>query len=115
MATNIVISEYLNSRVDAYTHPEPNTGCWLWDGSVNEKGYPILQVQRNGVKKNIKVHRYNCVRFHGPIPDGLIVLHSCDNTICVSPHHVSAGTVAKNNQDMYRRGRRSLQRLARAA
>ena len=42
---------------------------------------------------------------HGPIPDGLLVLHSCDNPSCVNPDHLRVGTQAENIQDRDAKGR----------
>jgi hypothetical protein len=42
---------------------------------------------------------------NGPIPDGLFVLHRCDNPPCVRPDHLRLGTAKDNTQDMLRKGR----------
>jgi hypothetical protein len=74
--------------------PEPNTGCWLWTGSLNGRGYA-----------NNAAHRQSYASHHGPIPKGIVVRHKCDQPSCVNPGHLELGTYSDNANDMIRRGR----------
>jgi hypothetical protein len=82
--------------------PEPNSGCWLFDGWLNEGGYGMMRgPDRNGVM----VHRVAWEEANGPIPDGLHVLHHCDVRACCNVAHLFLGTQADNNRDMTAKGR----------
>jgi hypothetical protein len=54
-------------------------GCWEWQGGHNPWGYG--RVARNGTMS--MAHRVAYEIASGLIPDGLLVLHTCDNPICV--------------------------------
>lgn len=76
-------------------------GCWEWYGPFDKDGYG--KIKRHG--KTLRAHRVSYEIANGPIPDGLLLMHSCDNPKCVNPKHLTPGTVAANNQDMTRKGR----------
>lgn len=86
----------LSERLDFYSMPEPNSGCQLWLASVNDKGYGHFYY---GSTRG-KAHRASWVAEHGPIPDGLHVLHKCDVPSCINPDHLFLGTHDDNMADM---------------
>lgn len=67
----------------------------------SEKGYGAIKV--NG--KVQSAHRVSYEAFKGEIPDGLLILHACDNRKCINPDHLSVGTHAENMKDAYQKGR----------
>ena len=96
-----------NSRpiADRFWERVDKTGdCWLWTGSLNATGYGTIGKggRGNGI---YLAHRVSFELHHGPIPDGLFVIHSCDNPPCVNPAHLRAGTSRDNMQDAISRGR----------
>lgn len=99
------------ARLLARAQPEPNSGCWLWDGPLDAYGYGVFQMTRTEAHargrtgRGIKAHRVSWAVHHGEIPAGLLVLHHCDNRACVNPEHLYVGTDADNVRDMLARGR----------
>lgn len=75
--------------------------CWLWIGTRLPRGYGTFSF--DGVKR--RAHRVSWIIHYGPIPDGLFVLHKCDNPPCVRPDHLFLGDHGKNMADMTTKGR----------
>lgn len=67
----------------------------------NRKGYRRKRV--NGVKR--PVHRIEYEKHHGPIPDGMIIMHLCDNPACYNIEHLRLGTHQDNCRDKFAKGR----------
>ena len=80
----------------------PLTGCIEWTGSSESKGYGQIRIDG----KLVKAHRFAWEIANGPIPAGMLVLHSCDNPRCVNPDHLRVGTHVDNMADMDARNRR---------
>lgn len=76
-------------------------GCWEWQGAIAPTGYG--QFSFEGRQQG--VHRVAYQLWRGPIPDGLWVLHRCDNRPCCNPDHLFLGDAAANNSDMDVKGR----------
>lgn len=80
---------------------ESGTGCWEWTGSTIPKGYGQFRYDGD----NELAHRISWAIANGPIPDGVMVCHHCDNRICVRPDHLFLGDAFDNMQDMVAKGR----------
>lgn len=55
--------------------------------------------------KNLKAHRVSWEIHYGPIPEGAVVMHSCDNPPCCNPSHLRLGTQRENLADMREKSR----------
>lgn len=75
--------------------------CWDWTKSKSPKGYGITGMYG----KVFQAHRLAYTLSVGPIPDGLLILHSCHNPSCCNPNHLRPGTANDNTQDMVQAGR----------
>ena len=91
----------IQERFEKYVSPEPNTGCYLWIGSLNTYGYGQFWCKG----KNVLAHRASFELYKSLIPPGISVLHACDNPACVNPDHLFLGTQKDNMQDMKKKGR----------
>jgi hypothetical protein len=78
--------------------------CWLWMGARHPHG-GYGQFVGPPIKE-LRAHRYSWVLAYGPIPDGLLVCHRCDNPPCVRPDHLFLGTHLDNALDMMAKGRK---------
>lgn len=83
-----------------------DSGCWIWTGSKNVGGYGLVGSGGKG-GKYLLTHRYSYTIHKGEIPQGMYVMHSCDNPSCVNPDHLSLGTPKDNTLDAKNKGRLS--------
>jgi hypothetical protein len=93
---------------------EKTDSCWNVYGRNTGRGYPFVCLQRNGFRKTYVAHRVSFIHFKGSIPNGLFVLHTCDNRGCINPDHLYAGTHQENMRDVVIRGRSKGHRWKRA-
>lgn len=79
------------------------SGCIRFTGHLDGEGYGRIMVAR--VK--YMAHRLSYSLNNGPIPDGYVVRHKCDNPSCINPEHLEVGTQADNIADKVSRGRQA--------
>lgn len=75
-------------------HHEPNTGCWLWVGHTNPKGYG--QHSFNGC--SVPAYRHSLAIEGRGIPKGMQVDHLCRTPRCVNPDHLEVVTASENTR-----------------
>lgn len=79
-----------------------DSGCWhVVSHPKSCDGY--IKVKRNA--KAYLLHRWVYEQEKGSIPEGMVIMHSCDNPACINPDHLSTGTQGDNNADRHSKGR----------
>mgnify|MGYP001231011239 CR=1 FL=1 len=89
------------AALEERTIPEPNSGCLLWTGAAKAKGYGHMYVDGRWEG----AHRLAYSLYVGPIPDGMVVMHKCDNPACVNHRHLTIGTPRQNIHDCIKKNR----------
>lgn len=79
-------------------------GCWDTKKKCFDSGYFSINT---GKRKSILAHRVSWMIYKGPIPDGLWVLHRCDNPRCTNPDHLFLGTPSDNMRDCINKNRKN--------
>ena len=74
----------------------PDTDCWEWQDNLIDNGYGRLKV--NG--KYMKAHRFSYQYYVGPLQDGYVICHNCQNKKCVNFKHLRQDTQSSNCIDI---------------
>ena len=85
-----------------WKHVQKTDECWVWIGGCHADGYGSFGASRGHA---IRAHQYSWQLHNGPVPDGLCVLHICDNPPCVRPDQLFLGTKLDNARDREAKGR----------
>lgn len=101
----LVEQENLHKKFWGFVTKNSNEkGCWEWQRGRANNGYGQVRY----FNRNWRTHRLSWFLTYGNLPEKpLILLHSCDNRICVNPSHLRVGTTYDNMQDKVKRGRSS--------
>lgn len=97
----MLISSQLTERFSCKVSIQGMDDCWEWLASLGSAGYGQFNVDG----RPLGAHRVAYTIAYGLIPEGLHVLHTCDNTLCVNPIHLFLGTQLDNMKDKEEKGR----------
>src|SRR5580704_8040718 len=95
LAARRLVRGSLAERLAAYLVPEGN--CLVWTGGHTLGGYGVINRGRRGAGM-ASTHRLAWELAYGPVPDGMNVLHHCDNPPCCEPTHLFLGTGQDNSR-----------------
>lgn len=88
-----------------------DTPCWEWVGQIHKtRGYGYLSIRLKGrgpVPR--RAHKVSYETFVGPVPEGEVVMHRCNNRACIAPLHLRAGTQSDNIKQCVADGRHNSQ------
>jgi hypothetical protein len=82
--------------------------CWVWISGIGKNGYGYIKTRigprKEGKNKYESAHRLVYTEVNGPIPEGMLICHKCNNRKCCNPSHLYAGTNQDNMNDKVRSG-----------
>lgn len=90
----------LEIRFNKYFEKVQHTGCWEWLGGRTHDNYGKFWMD-----KTMKAHKVSFLLYKGEVPQGMVVMHICDNPPCVNPDHLRLGTQLDNIRDRDIKGR----------
>ena len=88
--------------------------CWFTDYKpIDKHGYIRVGLYNvDGSNIRMLLHRAAWEAHNAePIPEGMVVMHTCDNPGCCNPNHLILGTQRQNIEDCIAKGRRACQRV----
>jgi hypothetical protein len=82
-------------------HCKVENQCWIWKSLTRFYGYGHTTIRN----RSIAAHRAAWIAWKSDIPEGLFVLHKCDNPACINPEHLFLGNQLDNMHDMIKKNR----------
>jgi len=84
------------------TKTDEKTGCLIWQSCIHPCGYGRFKIKG----KTQLAHRVAWVLEYGEIPEDILVLHKCNNRLCVNVKHLKLGTHQDNMNDLVSKNKR---------
>jgi hypothetical protein len=81
--------------------------CWPWTGALTHNGYGKFSIGPRGAQRVVRSHRLVWEMVYGNVPNGMQVLHRCDNRRCCNPEHLFLGTNLDNVADKLAKNRQA--------
>jgi hypothetical protein len=88
-------SETLAEKLERMTAPEPNTGCLIFTGTWQSRGYGMVNLGL-GSGERLLAHRAAWEQAHGPVPEDMTIDHLCGVKACVNPDHMEIVSRVEN-------------------
>jgi hypothetical protein len=92
-------------KIDIIGWTVAESGCWEWNGRQGVRNGTVYGRVDDEQQVARLAHRIAYVKWVGPLDDDLVLMHRCDNPICINPEHLEPGTQAENLADMMQKGR----------
>lgn len=84
---------------------DPDTGCWIWLGEIDKKGYGRFSIGG----RRVQAHIYLWTEKNGPLPPSIQLDHMCRRRACVRPEHMDPVSGSENVKRTFARYRRALE------
>lgn len=101
-----LVSGTVEERLRHHGWDTTASGCWEFRSGAMKSGH--CRIRMNG--KHVLVHRLSYETWVGPIPEGQLIRHKCDNPPCMNPDHLEPGTHQDNRDDVMARGNPTFKR-----
>ena len=73
--------------------PDEPSACWMWKASrLGGGGAFAVGSRKDGTARVVYAHRHAWELVNGPIPEGMVVRHTCGQPLCCKPAHLELGT-----------------------